>query len=124
MSEPHQHSFNSPIGRIHLTEEGGAITGLTWVSRETSAFHSDNATTDLLAEAERQIHAYFAKERRDFELPLAFNRGSAFPRRRRCLRIKPDPADHPLSPRGWQQRKADRLFRRWRYRHEAAPSRP
>ena len=78
MSESHQHSFNSPIGRIHLTEEGGAIIGLTWVSRETSTLHSDNAITDLLAEAERQIHAYFAKERRDFDLPLAFNRGSAF----------------------------------------------
>ena len=78
MSESHQHSFNSPIGRIHLTEEGGAIAGLTWVSRETSTLHSDNAITNLLVEAERQIHAYFAKERRDFDLPLAFNRGSAF----------------------------------------------
>lgn len=78
MSEPNQHSFNSPIGRIHLTEADGAITGLTWVSRETSTLHSDNAITDILAETERQIHAYFAKELKEFDAPLAFNRGSTF----------------------------------------------
>lgn len=78
MSEPHQHSFDSPIGRIHLTETDGAITGLTWVSRETRSNDFGAGTSSVLTEAERQIHAYFAKRLKEFDLPLAFDRGSPF----------------------------------------------
>jgi len=78
MSERRQHSFDSPIGRIHLTEENGAIVRLTWVSRETSPVRSDSETSPVLLEAERQIHAYFDKSLKSFDLPLAYEKGSAF----------------------------------------------
>lgn len=78
MSEPHQNSFDSPIGRIHLTETDGAITGLTWVSRETRSNDFETGTSSVLTEAEHQIHAYFAKKLKEFDLPLAFDRGSPF----------------------------------------------
>ncbi|UUX47940.1 methylated-DNA--[protein]-cysteine S-methyltransferase [Nisaea acidiphila] len=78
MSVARHHNFASPIGRIHLTEENGFITRLTWVSRETSGDYSDSETSPVLLEAERQIHAYFDKNLKNFELPLAYDRGSAF----------------------------------------------
>ncbi|WP_193185020.1 methylated-DNA--[protein]-cysteine S-methyltransferase [Nisaea sediminum] len=78
MSTRQQHSFHSPIGRIHLTEENGSIIRLTWVSRETSSVRSDSETSHVLLEAERQIRAYFDKTLKVFDLPLAYDRGSAF----------------------------------------------
>ncbi|WP_420402933.1 methylated-DNA--[protein]-cysteine S-methyltransferase [Nisaea sp.] len=75
-----QHSFDSPIGRIHLTEENGAITRLTWVSRETSPVRCGSETSPVLLEAERQVRAYFGKNLNRFDLPLAYDRGSAFER--------------------------------------------
>jgi methylated-DNA-[protein]-cysteine S-methyltransferase len=78
MSVRRQHSFDSPIGWIHLTEENGYIIRLTWVSRETSPVRSDSETSPVLLEAERQIRAYFDKSLKVFDLPLAYDRGSAF----------------------------------------------
>lgn len=80
MSGQHHHAFDSPIGRIHLAEEGGAIVRLTWVSRETPGAATNPEPVGLLGEAERQIRAYFAKELRKFDLPLAYATGSAFER--------------------------------------------
>ncbi|MBY6048017.1 methylated-DNA--[protein]-cysteine S-methyltransferase [Vannielia litorea] len=57
-------ALSTPVGRIVLTEAGGAITRIKW---------SDEAAGEgspLLREAERQIGEYFAGEREDFDLPL------------------------------------------------------
>ncbi len=55
----------SPLGMLTVTEEDGAITALRWFGhRETPA------PTALLAEAARQLAAYFRKEMLDFDLPL------------------------------------------------------
>lgn len=55
----------SPLGMLTVTEEDGAITRLRW--RGTAA---TPAPTPLLAEAARQLAAYFDKSLRDFDLPL------------------------------------------------------
>ncbi|WP_371707516.1 methylated-DNA--[protein]-cysteine S-methyltransferase [Oceanicola sp. D3] len=54
----------TPVGRMVLTEEGGAITRVAW---------SDEAAGEgspLLREAGRQIEGYFAGKREVFDLPL------------------------------------------------------
>ena len=55
----------TPIGRICLVEEGGAITRLLWQA-ETSGFRSD-----VLKEGLRQLEAFFDGDLRVFDLPLA-----------------------------------------------------
>lgn len=57
-------SISSPIGNLVIDEEDGAITVIRW-SDERSANGSP-----LLAEAARQLDAYFAGELADFDLPL------------------------------------------------------
>ncbi|MEM6623735.1 MAG: methylated-DNA--[protein]-cysteine S-methyltransferase [Pseudomonadota bacterium] len=56
-------SLETPLGRITLTEQGGAITRLTWGG------HAD-CETPLLAEAASQIRAYFDGSLSVFKLPL------------------------------------------------------
>ena len=57
-------SLDTPVGRVTLFEEGGAITTLSW--------GGDNRDeTPVLEEAERQLRDYFNGERREFDLPLA-----------------------------------------------------
>ena len=58
-------SFDSPVGPLTATQSNGAIIALEW-RRE-----SDQETTPLLAEARRQIQAYFAGELTAFDLPVA-----------------------------------------------------
>ncbi len=64
------YTFDSPIGKLRITENGTTITGLDLPSalRETDA---DNDETDLLLEAARQLSEYFAGRRKTFSLPLA-----------------------------------------------------
>ena len=56
-------SVRTPIGWVTLTEEDGAITGLGWK-------RSGKDASPLLAEAERQLSAYFADRLQTFDLPL------------------------------------------------------
>ena len=56
-------SVRTPIGWVSLTEQDGAITGLAW--RRSGADE-----TPLLAEAERQIAAYFEHRLESFDLSL------------------------------------------------------
>lgn len=54
----------SPLGPLAVEEADGALVALHWrVARP-------GQRTPLLHEAARQLAAYFARERRDFELPL------------------------------------------------------
>jgi methylated-DNA-[protein]-cysteine S-methyltransferase len=57
-------TLDSPVGPLCVTETDGAITALGWGGA------GDGEETGLLAEARRQIDAYFAGTRRAFDLPL------------------------------------------------------
>lgn len=61
-------SVDSPYGRLTLTEEDGRITRLRWGGDGEDA-------TPLLAEAARQLDAYFAGTRRAFDLPVRLSPG-------------------------------------------------
>lgn len=57
-------AFHGPLGRLTLSEEDGVITRLTWGGL------SDDEPNALLAEAIRQLHAYFERRLTEFDLPL------------------------------------------------------
>ncbi len=61
----------SPVGPLSVEERGGAIVAVRWKKARREE------PTPLLEAAARQVRAYFARERRDFDLPLA-PEGSAF----------------------------------------------
>jgi methylated-DNA-[protein]-cysteine S-methyltransferase len=67
-------SISSPVGDLVLIEEDGAITTIRW-----DEARGGNGSP-LLAEAARQLEAYFAGELKVFDLPLR-PAGSAFERR-------------------------------------------
>lgn len=69
-----QHSFESPVGPLTVTEEDGVIVSLDW------GWPPDNEETPLLLRAEDQLAAYFRGEAVVFDLPLA-PAGTAFQRR-------------------------------------------
>ena len=75
--------LDSPIGPLVLVAEDGALTGL-YMNTPRHAVVKDGwaeAPDDpLFVEAKAQLAAYFARERRAFELPLA-GRGTEFQRR-------------------------------------------
>ena len=74
---------DSPVGELRLVERDGAITAI-----EFTPFHDGDGrvrgrrddTHPLLVEAVRQLAAYFARDLKDFDLPLA-PVGSAFQQR-------------------------------------------
>ncbi len=67
-----------PAGRLILRESDGAIARLHWMGpASASDVPKSGEDSPLLAEAARQLAAYFAGERQDFDLPLA-PAGSAF----------------------------------------------
>ena len=54
----------SPLGRLTIFEENGAITALIWGGK------SAGKPTKLLEDAKRQLTAYFAGKRKSFDLPV------------------------------------------------------
>ena len=60
------HTFNTPIGAVRLTEEGGSIIRIE-LTDATSTF---SAPTTLLREAEHQITAFLRGERRQLDFPI------------------------------------------------------
>ncbi|MBI5528282.1 MAG: methylated-DNA--[protein]-cysteine S-methyltransferase [Deltaproteobacteria bacterium] len=75
---------DSPLQSLLLTSDGAALTGLYMVAHEPGPaigedwVHDDEAAP--LAEARRQLAAYFAGVLKDFDLPLAM-KGTAFQQR-------------------------------------------
>lgn len=67
-------TIDSPVGALTITEEDGAIAAIGWGGERRGD------RTPLLAEAARQLGAYFARSLRQFELPLA-PKGSPFEKR-------------------------------------------
>lgn len=61
----------SPVGPLSVEEQDGAIVAVRWRKAR------QESSTPLLEEAARQVRAYLAHERRDFDLPLK-PEGSAF----------------------------------------------
>lgn len=60
-----ERSMPSPVGRLVIAEEDGAIVVIGWGDTETES------NSPLLAEAVRQIDAYFAGSLSKFDLPLS-----------------------------------------------------
>jgi methylated-DNA-[protein]-cysteine S-methyltransferase len=61
--------IDTPIGRIGLEADAEALTQITFHARSTP--DAAARPTGVLAEASRQLDAYFAKRLRAFDLPLA-----------------------------------------------------
>jgi methylated-DNA-[protein]-cysteine S-methyltransferase len=76
--------LESPIGRLMLTSDGTALTGLFMEPSRKVPQPIDGWALDLtiapLAETVRQLNEYFAGVRREFDLPLHFE-GTTFQRR-------------------------------------------
>ena len=76
--------LESPIGRLMLTSDGAALTGLFMEPSRKVPQPDEGWTPDLtvapLAETVRQLNEYFAGVRREFDLPLQFE-GTMFQRR-------------------------------------------
>jgi methylated-DNA-[protein]-cysteine S-methyltransferase len=75
--------FQSPIGRLLLTSDGTALTGLYMEpSRKAQSTDgwSEDPTAAPLSAALRQLGEYFAGTRREFDLPLRM-RGTEFQQR-------------------------------------------
>lgn len=71
--------YHSPVGTLHIAENGNAITHVKWAGRQQTptGIAEDADATPLLQEAVRQLSEYFAGCRRTFDLPLA-PQGTAF----------------------------------------------
>lgn len=73
------YTFQSPIGSLKISEENGAIIGLS-LQKETADIllpQTNIRHSDLLYEAYRQLNEYFAGKRIRFDLPL-YCVGTAF----------------------------------------------
>ncbi len=67
-------SFDSPIGKIRIIEEGGYITRLRWgheLVQSDEYDEEDQGKSDVLDQAVEQLKAYFAGELTEFDLPIA-----------------------------------------------------
>lgn len=73
---PRRLTLDTPTGPVTVTEEDGAIVGVTWGSAR--GISSEEASA-LLEDAAGQLREYFAGERRSFQLPLQ-PRGTEFHR--------------------------------------------
>ncbi|MCY7905156.1 methylated-DNA--[protein]-cysteine S-methyltransferase [Bacillus inaquosorum] len=72
----------TPLGEIIIAEEDGRITRLflsqeDWMDWKESVQNTEHMETPYLAEAKKQLHEYFAGERKTFSLPLS-QKGTPF----------------------------------------------
>jgi methylated-DNA-[protein]-cysteine S-methyltransferase len=75
--------FESPIGRLLLTSDGSALTGLYMEpsrKAQSTVGWTEDATVRPLSATLRQLTEYFAGTRRKFDLPLRFQ-GTPFQQR-------------------------------------------
>lgn len=61
--------MDSPVGALRLCADAAAITAISFVDGPFDDASEANHSS-VLAEARRQLRAYFNGERQDFELPL------------------------------------------------------
>jgi methylated-DNA-[protein]-cysteine S-methyltransferase len=73
--------MDSPVGELRIVEHGGAITAIEYTPFGEGGDGRPRGDRDdahpVLAEAVRQLTAYFARELKEFDLPLA-PQGSKF----------------------------------------------
>jgi methylated-DNA-[protein]-cysteine S-methyltransferase len=62
--------MESPVGALRLVSDGQALTSLMFDPQHQPVGERDDAHP-VLAEAVAQLEAYFAGDRKDFDLPLA-----------------------------------------------------
>ncbi|MCI4135661.1 methylated-DNA--[protein]-cysteine S-methyltransferase [Bacillus vallismortis] len=72
----------TPLGELIIAEEDGQITRLflsqeDWMDWKETVQHTEHKETPCLAEAQAQLHDYFAGERKTFSLPLS-QKGTPF----------------------------------------------
>src|SRR5215468_2050002 len=77
-------TIRSPLGRLKLVASKKGLAAILWENDHPERVPLGTLVADsenpILLETERQLGAYFAGERRTFDLPLDF-KGSAFQRR-------------------------------------------
>ncbi|KAB7610479.1 methylated-DNA--[protein]-cysteine S-methyltransferase [Amylibacter sp. SFDW26] len=68
-------SFESPLGKIRLIEEGGKITRLRWglqlVQSDDDDDDQDYGQSDVLDAAVEQLKTYFIGDLTEFDLPIS-----------------------------------------------------
>jgi len=64
--------YDTPVGRISISDNGKAITDLCF-EKENEIFDAELKETSLIKEASKQIKEYFEGKRKVFELPLDAN---------------------------------------------------
>ena len=70
----------SPIGRLELVERAGALVAIHFDAAADGSADHERGGSPVLAEADRQLAAYFAGDLRVFDLPLR-PAGTEFQRR-------------------------------------------
>lgn len=69
--------LSSPVGDLRIVEQNGSIIAIEFEPFATTADGRPRGARDdscpVLVEAAAQLTAYFAKERREFDLPLALS---------------------------------------------------
>ena len=60
----------SPIGRLELVEEAGALVAIHFDAPADGSPEHERGGSPVLGEAHRQLSQYFSGERRVFDLPL------------------------------------------------------
>ncbi|MGE0614829.1 MAG: methylated-DNA--[protein]-cysteine S-methyltransferase [Bacteriovoracia bacterium] len=83
------HRYDSPVGPLFLVATAKGLSGIYW-RRPRGAGSDLREPTDrrdlagakrILARAKRQLGEYFAKKRKNFDLPLHFAGGTVFQRK-------------------------------------------
>lgn len=70
----------SPVGRLELVEESGALVAVHFDAPADGSARHDRGGSPVLAQAHHQLTEYFAGQRREFDLPLR-PAGTEFQRR-------------------------------------------
>jgi methylated-DNA-[protein]-cysteine S-methyltransferase len=70
----------SPIGRLELVEEGGALVAIHFDAPADGSPRHERGGSAVLTRAHQQLSEYFAGSRREFDLPLRPT-GTEFQRR-------------------------------------------
>ena len=72
--------MGSPIGRLELVEEGGALVAIHFDAPADGSQRHERGGSAVLTRAHQQLSEYFAGSRREFDLPLR-PAGTEFQRR-------------------------------------------